>query len=53
MRIEKVPKADPGAIHIDAPGGYQYGDDHVWTPEDQARLVAYLQKLRVKLEGEN
>jgi len=36
---------DPGALSITPADGYQYGDDHPWSDDKQARLVAHLDKL--------
>ena len=44
-----VPQSDPGALSIAPPDGYQYGDDHPWTPEDQSSLVNELRKLKGSL----
>jgi hypothetical protein len=44
-----APQADPGALSIAPPDGYQYGDDHPWTPDDQSDLVKELGKLKRSL----
>lgn len=44
--------ADPGALRLDPPDGYQYGDDHPWTPGDQNRLAQWLATLRTRLDDE-
>lgn len=43
--------ADPGALVLLPPDGYQYGDDHPWTGEDQSRLVRRLEKLLASLRA--
>lgn len=40
---------DPGALFITPADGYQYGDDHPWTPDQQTQLVARLDKLMTSL----
>jgi len=41
-------KADPGALSIAPPDGYQYGDDHPWDWDEtkQQGLSDQLDKLR-------
>ncbi|HET7014964.1 MAG TPA: hypothetical protein VFI65_13700 [Streptosporangiaceae bacterium] len=41
-------KADPGALSIAPPDGYQYGDDHPWDWDEtkQQGLSDHLDKLR-------
>jgi hypothetical protein len=36
---------DPGALSITPADGYQYGDDHQWGDDKQARLVDRLDQL--------
>jgi hypothetical protein len=43
------PHADPGALSIAPADGYQYGDDHPWTGNEQSGLVSRLDKLMSSL----
>ena len=43
MPAESQP--DPGAVSITPADGYQFGDDHPWSGDKQAGLVAHLDKL--------
>jgi hypothetical protein len=43
---------DPGALSITPADGYQYGDDHPWSHDKQARLVDRLGKLLDTLPDE-
>ena len=45
-----APQPDPGALSIKPADGYQYGDDHPWTPAEQTGLVEWLDKLRSSLD---
>jgi hypothetical protein len=40
-----TPQPDPGALSITPADGYQYGDDHPWSGDQQTGLVAGLDKL--------
>jgi hypothetical protein len=47
-RMKSRAKADPGALSIAPPDGYQYGDDHPWDWDEtkQQGLSDQLDKLR-------
>jgi hypothetical protein len=45
-------QADPGALSVTPADGYQYGDDHPWNGDKQARLVDRLGKLLDTLPNE-
>jgi hypothetical protein len=47
-RLKSRSKADPGALSIAPPDGYQYGDDHPWDWDEtkQQGLSDHLDKLR-------
>jgi hypothetical protein len=47
--VVATPQPDPGALSITPADGYQYGDDHSWSTDDQAGLVTKLGKLLDKL----
>jgi hypothetical protein len=44
-----LPQPDPGALSIASADGYQYGDDHPWTPAKQTELVGWLDDLMTGL----
>jgi hypothetical protein len=44
-----TPQPDRGALSISPADGYQYGDDHPWTGQEQTGLVAWLDKLMSSL----
>ena len=37
-----VPEHDRGGVNIPAADGYQFADDHPWTPENQRKLTSDL-----------
>jgi hypothetical protein len=43
------PKGEPGALSITPADGYQYGDDHPWSGDQQTGLVSRLDKLMSSL----
>jgi hypothetical protein len=48
MPMKSRTQADPGALSITPPDGYQYGDEHPWdwNPAKQAGVSSKLAELR-------
>jgi hypothetical protein len=47
--VRDTSQPDPGALSISPADGYQYGDDHPWSGDQQAKLVTRLDELIASL----